>query len=60
MALCQMLLRDLKTYPWCIRYRQLLSRLSLIMLCLSKNLINTSLVHQISLKFLKTLGELKS
>ena len=36
---CQMLLRDLKTYPWCILYSQLLSRLSLIMLCISKNLI---------------------
>ena len=38
-SLCQMLLRDLKTYPWCILYSQLLSRLYLIMLCLSKNLI---------------------
>ena len=38
-SLCQMLLRDLKTYPWRILYLQLLSRLSLIMLCLSKNLI---------------------
>ena len=50
MALCQMLLRDLKTYPWCILYRQLFSRLSLITLCLRiyKDLlikINTSLVH---------------
>ena len=37
-SLCQMLLRDLKTYPWRVLYRQLLSRLWLIMLCWSKNL----------------------
>ena len=56
-SLCQILLRDLKTYPWRILYLQLLSRLSLIMLCLSKNLI--PLLYIISLKFLKTIGELK-
>ena len=43
-SLCEMLLRDLK-------------RLSLIMLCLSKNLI---LLLYIIIKFLKTMGELKS
>ena len=57
---CQMLLIDLKTYPWSILYLQLLSRLSLIMLCLSKNLMPLLYITRISLKFLKTMGELKS
>ena len=57
-SLCQILLRDLKTYPWCILYRQLLSILSLIMLCLSKNLI--PLLYINFTKILKTMGELKS